>query len=372
MQPNATRSPSSRPAGFSLIEILVGLAISMFALLVIVQVMQVFEGQRRTTSGSADAQTNGSIALYTIGRELQLAGYPLMPVTDSPLECTTLTTGGVADTTNRLSPVTIVDGGAAAGASDTITLRYGNSLSGGIPVQITGAPAGNVVPVGSGFGCGNGDTSLIINGLACAMSVASPVAATTVTLADTTGAVANANLSCLGAWNEITYRANGGNLERCNLPTAIANGGNCNLVPLVPPNVNFVPNVAGIVNIQAQYGISAAANSNQVTQWVDATGIWDAPAVTVANRNRIKAVRIAVVARNAKMEPGNVTNPCNPATVAGLCAWAGVPAAGVMLASPAPIIDLSNDATWQRSRYRVFETIIPLRNVIWATRETLQ
>ena len=36
------------------------------------------------------------------------------------------------------------------------------------------------------------------------------------------------------------------------------------------------------------------------------------------------------------------------------------------LACP-PTIDLSpGDANWARYRYRVFETIIPLRNVIWS------
>ncbi len=121
--------------------------------------------------------------------------------------------------------------------------------------------------------------------------------------------------------------------------------------------------MVGVVNLQAQYGIAASANSNQVTQWVDASGgTWAAP--TVANRNRIKAIRVAVVARNAKIEPDVVTAACSSTTAAaptGLCAWAG------SVGSPAPTVDLSQgDANWARYRYRVFETIIPLRNVIWA------
>jgi type IV pilus assembly protein PilW len=124
--------------------------------------------------------------------------------------------------------------------------------------------------------------------------------------------------------------------------------------------------VVGIVNLQVQYGISAAANSNQVVQWVDATGgTWSAP--TVADRNRIKSIRIAVVARNAKIETGNVTTACSSTTAAaptGLCAWEG------NVTSPAPVVDLSNGANWARYRYRVFETIIPLRNMIWS-RDTL-
>ena len=245
MQSNTSRSLSFCQVGFSLVEILVGLAIGMFATLVIMQVLSVFEAQRRTTSGSADAQTNGSIALYTIGRELQLAGYPLIPATDSPLECTTLTIGGVADATapNRLSPVAITNG-----VSDTIVLRYGDSLMGGVPVQIEGV-AGGVVTVNSSFGCSVNDITLITAGAVCAMSSATAVTSAvpgTVTLANATAAAAGANLACLGTWNEVTYAVNNpvtnANLQRAG-----------------------VDSVAGIVNLQAQYGISTTTNTNQVT-----------------------------------------------------------------------------------------------------------
>jgi len=368
MEPNSRRSASYQ-AGFSLVELMVGMGIGLLATVVIIQVISVFEAQRRTTTGTADAQTNGAIALYTIARELQTAGYPLIPVAASPLKCTALTVNGTADPTtpNRLSPVAIADGVATAGvsASDTITIRYGTAQMGGVPTQISAALAGNNAPVVSNLGCQAGDITLITNGTNCYMSSATAVTGTTVgtmtvTLANTSGATSSLNLACLGTWHEVTYRVNGGNLERCDLPIASANGGNCNLVI---PNVNFVPVVAGIVNLQVQYGVSAIASSNQVTQWVDASGgTWSAP--TAADRNRIKGVRIAVVARNAKMEMAVVTAACSSTTAAapaGLCAWAG------SAASPAPAIDLNpGDANWARYRYRVFDTIIPLRNVVWS------
>jgi len=363
MEPNRRRSAFYQ-AGFTLVEIMVGLGIGMLATVVIIQVISVFEAQRRTTAGTADAQTNGGIALYVVGRDMQMAGYPLLPVTNSPLECTTLTFGATGIT--GISPITVTEGVADMGvnASDTITIRYGSSAMGGVPTQITamGAPTASDATVATNLGCQAGDITLITNGSTCAMSTATAVAgATTVTLADTTAAVAGANLACLGTWNSITYRVNNGNLER-----------------------NGVPSVVGVVNLQVQYGISASGlansdpNFNQVTRWVNAKNLadWSATpdgvstgadwgsALTVANRNRIKAVRIAVVARNAKIEPSNVTAACSSTTAAapaGLCAWAG------SAASPAPAIDLSPaDANWARYRYRVFETIIPLRNVIWS------
>ncbi|MDO8291304.1 MAG: PilW family protein [Gallionella sp.] len=359
MNPN-NKHAAFYQAGFSLIEIMVGLVIGLLASLVIMQVFSVFEGQKRTTTGTADAQTNGSIALYTVQRELQMAGYGLLPtgeasVADSAIECTALTIDaatGIGD----ISPVTITDGGAA---SDSITIRYSTTDTGGIPSQIrgVGVPAAGDVTVDNNLGCQDDDIALIMNGNSCFLTAVTALSAppppapasavpATITLQDITGAVTGANFACLGAWREITYAVNNGNLER-----------------------NAVARVVDIVNIQAQYGIGdpAAANPNRVVQWVNATGAWAAP--TAANRNRIKAVRAAVVARNGLMEKEAVTFQCSSLTadppLTGLCSWSGT-SASPDTASPAPAIDLSGDADWQRYRYRVFETIIPLRNVIWS------
>jgi type IV pilus assembly protein PilW len=350
------QSSRTHQAGFSLIELMVGLAIGLLAVIVIIQVMSVFDAQRRTTTGSADAQTNGGIALYSIARELQMAGYPLLPVADSPMECTTVTYGGTGIT--AITPVAMTNGVAAAGvnASDSITIRYGTSQMGGTVSPINSV-VGSDATVVSNLGCQVNDITLVISGATCSLSKATalPTVAGTppvhkVTLANATGAVSGAHLACLGTWNEVTYAVNQatGNLDR----TSIVNGVSAT-----------APSVVGVVNVQAQYGISATANSNQVTAWVDPSGAtWAAP--TVADRNRIKAIRIAVVARNSKMEPSVVSSACSSTTAAaptGVCAWAG------SVASPAPTIDLSpGDANWARYRYRVFETIVPLRNVIWS------
>ena len=346
---------NSGQSGFTLVELMVGLTIGMLVSVIIMQVLSVFEAQKRTTTGTADAQTDGSIALFNISRELQLAGYPLMPVTNSSLECTTTSYGatGIAS----IFPISLTDGVAATGvsASDTVTIRYGSTASGGTPTIIT-ALVGSAATVANNFGCNTGEVSLITNGTACALSTVTAVSAAstvpaTITLQNAASAAPGANLACLGTWHEITYRVNNSNLERQDAP------------PAYNP---FTANVANIVNIQAQYGLSAAANSNQVVQWIDATGTWATPPLppAVPNRNFIKAIRLAVVARNAKMETTAVTTACSSTTAAnptGLCAWAG------SASSPAPTINLSaNDPNWLRYRYRVFETIIPLRNMIWA------
>jgi type IV pilus assembly protein PilW len=66
---------ASHQRGVTLIELMVGMVIGMLAILVISQVLLVSEGQKRTTTGGADAQVNGALALYTLQRDIQTAGY---------------------------------------------------------------------------------------------------------------------------------------------------------------------------------------------------------------------------------------------------------------------------------------------------------
>lgn len=348
-------------SGFSLVELMVGLAIGLLVTLVISQAMSVFEGQKRTTTGTSDSQTNGNIALYNIGRDIQLAGYALTSSSDnSPLKCDAVTLGAeaiaagmtVAAGVRNLSPITITSGAS----SDTIDIRYGNSILGGIQTLITAAPIGNAISVKSNLGCRDDDFVVITKGTSCAIT---RLAATADSPSGVTGnqivnlkssesvpALAtanNANLSCVGNWSMPTYSVNNGNLQ-----------------------LGGADAVAGIVSIQAQYGISAAANSNLVTQWIDpSVAGWKDTDITVTNRNRIKAVRIAVIARNPKMEssatlPTSACSSYNSASPTGLCAWAGTST------SPAPTINLTADPNWRRYRYRVFETIMPVRNTIWS------
>jgi type IV pilus assembly protein PilW len=123
--------------------------------------------------------------------------------------------------------------------------------------------------------------------------------------------------------------------------------------------------MSNIVNLQAQYGVSSSPTNNQIDQWVNATGAWGT-GISVDNRNRIKAIRVAVVARNDTPDTEEVTAACSStsdASPTGLCAWDAT-SASPPTASAAPSIDLTGD--WKKYRYRVFETIIPLRSVIWS------
>ena len=58
-----TPIPSHRQAGFSIVEMMIGLVIGMIAIIVMMQVFSVSEGYKRTTTGGDDAQNTFAIAV---------------------------------------------------------------------------------------------------------------------------------------------------------------------------------------------------------------------------------------------------------------------------------------------------------------------
>ncbi|MFH2210566.1 MAG: PilW family protein [Pseudomonadota bacterium] len=326
----------SRSLGFGLVELMVGMVIGLLATLVIMQVFSFFEGQKRTTTGGADAQTNANVALYSVQRETSMAGYglPVFSIKNPALRCDPLPTfGGLG-----IFPVLITEGGA--GASDTLTIRYGETQRGGIPIN--GTFAGTSVTVVNNMGCQVGDTALIVNGSLCAMQTVSALPDNTHITLVAAPAVTAGNISCMGPWNEVSYTTAGGGLTR-----------------------NGVPSAADVVSLQAQYGLTAAPavkGNNTITEWADAAAV----APDLAMRLRIRAVRIALITRNGAYEKDVVSYACNPPAAPlpipanQTCIWTG---------DAAPVnVDLSGlGADWNHYRYTVLETIIPLRNLVWSS-----
>lgn len=340
--------------GLSLVELMVALVIGMLVTLVISQTLSVYEGQKRTTSGTADAQTNGSLALYALQRETEMAGYavPNITFTDSfststtnpnfsPFVCSSVT-NYTENPSNKPYAVNIFPVSITSGVNnDSITIRYGTSSSGGIPTSLLADFTGDTASVDTPVGCNPGDSVLIIPSASTNCLITriptttenkniDPVVSNTITLATKYNPpiiTKPAKLSCLGTWNEVSFSIDSNKLMR---------------------NADPVGN--NIIAMKAQYGISASANDNKVTEWVDAKSSWAAPSVD--DRKKIKSIRVALLAINNLYERDAVTNN-NPTYFGGLQ------------------FTLAGIDNWQHYRYRVFETIIPLRNVAWS-REAIQ
>ncbi|MDB5727893.1 MAG: pilW2 [Noviherbaspirillum sp.] len=120
MKPRSLIRRVRRSGGFSLVEIMVGVAIGLIGALVMMQVSAIFEGRKRTTTSGTDAQTNGALALFTVERELRKAGYGIS-VPDA-VGCTVNTYFAAASPKQSsfvLTPVMITQG--ANGLPDRIT-----------------------------------------------------------------------------------------------------------------------------------------------------------------------------------------------------------------------------------------------------------
>ncbi|MGP1716645.1 MAG: PilW family protein [Methylophilus sp.] len=362
-------------AGMSLIELLIGLLIGLVATLAISNLFSGFEARKRMISGGSDAQSSGVLALYYIQRDAQNAGYglPLYNSSDpSPLLCPIDTSINQAGVVINLSPVVIVDGGTG---HDIVRIRYGNPASGGASLRSTGLMSGPSLD-GRLIGCQENDIVLFHQTPAtpnCTLARIQKLNAdrtintlTELNTAPTASPVTNLNgsdwvrFSCLGAWNQYEFTVN----DKQELTRT---GGTSSSTPF--PNSIAVPVASDIVALQAQYGIASTEDSastsvtaakylNRVDAWVNATGTYGT-SISLLDRNRIRAIRIAVVARDGNLQKNIVSQECNGAApgVSKVCIWKSD-------ATPANV-NLSANTDWQQYRYRTFEVTIPLRNVIW-------
>lgn len=129
---NKTIVRHARSAGFTLVEIMIGLLIGLIGIVVIMETFAVSEGYRRTTTSGTDAQVNGAIAMYLMQRELRVAGFNLQPYLNAG--CTDVIVWEENLGKSRLVrfvPVDINPTGIPAGDvnTDVILISYGNADS---------------------------------------------------------------------------------------------------------------------------------------------------------------------------------------------------------------------------------------------------
>ena len=364
-----------RNQGFSLVEIMVGIAIGLLGVLIIMQVSVVFEGQKRTTTTGSDAQTNAVTALYTVDRDVRRAGYGLsLP---GALGCTIRQYyGGVELPNLSLAPVVITSG--ANGGPDSIRILASSKGNWSIPSRITvdHPPQATNIFLNTTLGIEVGDLLIAYEpGKTC-------------TLMQTTG-IPNGNVQVhhqnTSAWNPPgganIFPASGYSVGAMvlNMGALIDHtysldaSSNLMLAELdSTSNTNTTRAViSDIVNMQAEYGFDTRAglqNDPRVDTW-SATMI-DADANGTVNDAgdiaRVIAVRIAVVARSPLMEKPNANGVCDitiAAAAGGRSANAPTWAGGAIDVSKNA--DGTANANWQCYRYKTFENVIPLRNLLW-------
>jgi type IV pilus assembly protein PilW len=352
--------------GFTLIELMIGLAIGLIASLAIFSTISTFESQRRVTGSGADMQQNGLFALYSIEQDIRLAGFGLIDSAHSSMPCVTINAYGTRSVMNS-APVSI-------GSSNTITITIsrfdsdtGGIVTGGQAATLTASGVATSITVDTAKAFQSGDFILLPDGYGtCSLmkNTTNPAAtATTLTLQNVMNPAGDTAQTPATA---PTYPSGTSVIDIGQPQTGLTNPSftsvsysivSNNLQQTINDNTgNVATNViaSNIINMQVQYGV-ANANSNSVACWTDATGSacsgtnWASPAL--ADVKRIKAIRVAIVARSAQ----KASVACGTATTAP-ASWADVTA-----------IPPSGIADWGSGcyRYKVYQTIIPIRNVIW-------
>ncbi len=362
-----TRSPER---GMSLIEILVGIVIGMLGILVIFSVLSVAEGRKRTTTAGSDAQMAGAVALFSLERDIKQAGYGFGTFSvGNPISCTVdaydaLRGGGSQDFDFPLAPTLITQG--AAGAPDAIAVLYGNTdliVAGKAFTFSSNSTKATSSTLGGRTGLLRGDV-LLIAGMA-----GSP-AALNCQLIEVTG---NTNVDAVTIdqrYNKATGPAfsNGfiyelGSFPRRNL-WLIQNGR-----LMVQDEMHWsdadgdgandpVAVYDDIINLQAEYGVAEDSNGDGR---LDRIGVWTT--VAPPDMASVYAIRVGLLARSKQAEKVKVTGTA-PAWAGGSFAMKN--ADGTTDSDPGDA-SAGDPNNWRNYRYRAYETLVPLRNIVWGS-----
>lgn len=355
--------------GFSIIEIMVGLIIGLLTLLAIYQLYTTSEGRRRTVTSVSQAQSAGSMALFAIERDIRSAGIGFSTLDSTAFGCTVAASNGSlspAEFQFPLVPVRIVDGKkiwVLTGTSGNMFAgaRYASSASGEFQMEKSNAgfQPGDVI-------VGTSDS----NPSECLMMETTRGAGTMVSTSNPAApAVYQGVAHGLGSYTHfytgstVTATRNGGSKSNM-LNAGLGEGSLYSLGPSPSLHVWSLENnqlmrynalneaeaskvvvAQDVIDLVAEYGYDANNNGK-----IDQSNEWrsDLNAVSPLKWERVIAVRIAVLVRSSHFERDEVT-PVQPKWSNGNKTF-NMGGAG---------------EDWKHYRYRVYESVIPLRNTIW-------
>ena len=360
-----------RSRGVSLVEIMVGVAIGLVGTVAIFQAVAAWSRHTQTASAGGDAQVAGTLALFNIERDIKAAGHGFGMAALPVMGCAVTST---LPGPFNLRPVNIQPG--AAGAPDTISVLYGNSpflVAQGTFTSSTattktltrrsGFRKGDAAVVaGPGVAPGSAPCELIqitddtnLDGLTVSHDVAPYVNFYTgvngppqwngvaAPPAFTTGTIYSLGPQpTLNIWSIAGGRA----LSRTEQFAA------------TPP----IPVAEGVINIKAEYGVDLNNDS------VIANAEWQV--APPADFRTVLAIRVAVLVRSRQFERNGDSSATNAAPVT-----LAVPTYfNYTGAKPFLMTDVNgpgdsnlpgDPSNWRHYRYRVYERVIPLRNVVW-------
>jgi type IV pilus assembly protein PilW len=368
--------------GFTLVELMISVVIGLLTTLVIAEVLAFSEGQKRTTTAGSDAQINGAQGIYAIQREIKMAGYGFASA-PALLGCPIyakynnanvasadpITLGTFA---NILAPV-IITHSTTDPNRDSVRILSSAKSSYAIPIQVA-APgyektpsADAVFPVVSALGVRSGDLMIAAKSDATRCEVfkvsADPTIDTEIKRSDDT-ATWNPNqfpstkfsfgdmLINMGSVMDHRYSiSENNNLQLTSYPSS------------TPSNAPVPADIyADIVILQALYG-KDTNNDGTVDKYDQSTP------TTNSGWQEVLSIRLVLVARSAQYEKAVVTSSLPLWNIGSGTTVSTTPAATTCGVSKC--LTLNIDATvgsdWQHYRYKVYDTVVPIMNLLWAS-----
>lgn len=338
-----------KQSGFSLVELLVGMIISLLILLSIASSAKFINLQNSITLNSNNVLKNLSFAYYEVSNTIKSSGYGIT-------ECKSLSfsAGGVPKYIPLYSQAIIKSNDSG---SDTITSSYGDSNTGGAYSFLiaTISTSSNLVGynINSGYSghLSNGGLLLVSDAGNCGLAAIS-----TVSYSDTnntsnvgTGAVFNGvkidltstdfvpnttRITGLSNFKSITYSIIGDSLQEYDGVSGVTNK--------VADN---------IILLKAYYGLSdgsfVKADNSSGTDW-SVAGLADNPNSSEA----IRSIRVFMLARSPLITLKDSSGNCTTTAVMPV-SWEG-----------GPVIDLSADVNWKCYSYKKIDFVVALRNKI--------
>ena len=346
-------------AGLSLVEVMVAVLIGLIGILIITQAYITGDRFNRSTLGEGGAQTNGLIALYSVERDVRLSGYGI--ANSAALGCGEIhwyydpdysgSAGGTLPDI-KLAPILIT---VTAGQADQITVMYGADAERMMPSSITAFNASSSeVTVDGTAGFKENDLVLLVGTGGCTLGKITQVQPGPQKLQLNPGVSAPQNPPAWGSF-PTTY-ASGDMIMNLGNPIvrtySIASNKLRVTEGLLQSGANTPQElVDGIMDMRAQYGKDTTGDG-VVDTWNNTEPL------NSTEWTQVLALRMAVLARIGNFERPSVSGGnCDATTAANAPTWSGGAFGEIDVATVT-----SEDRCY---RYRVFETTIPIRNMIW-------
>jgi len=385
ISPSGSRAAAPRRAeGFSVVEMLVGVAIGMLVLATVSAMLIRHEGTRRGVSASSEVTVGTSHLAYLLDRTLRSAGSGFAQNGPETFGCALRAAHrgvmllpravpfpapfAAVPTDYRLAPV-LVHPGAGADGSDIIAVASGHASMGGAGMRVPPSPiTASAIPLHSTLSLRPRELLLLAqSGQPCMLQQIDAAFAPGVTTEALLGgpyatpSIADTTVSDYGV-DAFPFVMPLGRPE-IDPPTLqlIGIGADATLFGFdllaLDGSTRSVPLESGVVALRVRYGVDTDGAPG-VDRWVAPTEADYLPASlsdgSAAARERllgILALRVALVVRDTQLE----RDPVAPAT---LTLFPDLPA-GLQ-------VTVELDGPARRLRHRTLEFTVPLRNVILA------